>query len=344
MLMAKDMPEDTKEYLQIIDQSAQRVAKIVKNLLIFARQRKPGRERVDLNSLISRVIELRIYNMKNHNIEVTTEFASDLPLTMADGGQLQQVFLNIILNAEQAMVTAHNKGNLLVKTEGRGGNIRISLKDDGPGIDSENLDKIFNPFFTTKSVGEGTGLGLSISYGIIKEHGGKLYAESTLGQGATFVVELPIVNEPQQPDLPQPSVEQAGRIAGARIMVVDDEPAICQLLKHALTKDGHNVETVDGASIALARLERERYDLILLDIQMVGMDGIELYKRMGEIAVSLQRRVVFITGDTMTPTTQNFLKEAKARCISKPFDVEQLKKDIRQILLREKAGLVSAAL
>ena len=334
MLMAKDIPEDAKEYLKIINENAERVAKIVKNLLTFARQRKPGKERVDMNSLISRVVELRAYEMKTHNIEVTTEFAPDLPSTMADGGQLQQVFLNIILNAEQAIMTAHNKGNLLIKTEAKGNRIRISFKDDGPGIASENLDRIFHPFFTTKPVGEGTGLGLSLSYGIIKAHKGKIYAESTVGQGATFVVELPIVSS-EQPELADPAVEEPGRITGARIMIVDDEPAICQLLSEVLTADGHNVETVDNAVTALERLERQRYSLILLDVQMAGMDGIELYKHMGKMALSLQRRVVFITGDTMTPATQNFLQMAKVRCISKPFDTEQLKKEINQILLEK---------
>lgn len=127
-------------------------------------------------------------------------------------------------------------------------------------------------------------------------------------------------------------------------MIVDDEPTIRQLLSHALTKAGYNVEAVDNANVALERLERQRYALILLDVQMAGMDGIELYKRMGEIAPSLQKRVVFMTGDTMTPATHNFLESVKAQCISKPFDIEQLKKDIRQILPKEKAGLVSAAL
>ncbi len=332
MLMARDIPKDAKDYLKIIDENAQRVANIVKNLLTFARQRKPGKERVDMNSLISRVVELRAYELKTHNIEVTTEFAPDLPSTMADGGQLQQVFLNIILNAEQAMMIAHNKGNLLIKTEGIGNTIRIFFKDDGPGIASENLEKLFHPFFTTKPVGEGTGLGLSLSYGIIGAHKGKIYAESTAGPGATFVVELPIVSS-KQPELADPAVDEPGTITGARIMIVDDEPAICQLLSEVLSADGHNVETVDNADTALERLERQRYSLILLDVQMAGMDGIELYRHMGKIASSLQRRVVFITGDTMTPATQNFLRMAKVRCISKPFDTEQLKKEINQILL-----------
>jgi len=333
MLMGRGMPDSVKEELGIINDNAQRVAKIVRNLLTFARQHKPGEEYVDINSLISGVLELRAYEMKVRNIKVTTRLTPDLPCTMADGGQLQQVLLNIILNAEQAMVKAHNKGKLLIKTERINNSIRISFTDDGPGIASEHMDKLFDPFFTTKSMGEGTGLGLSISYGIIKEHNGKVNVKSKLGKGATFIVKLPIVAEPKQLELAETAVEEPTRIIRAKIVVIDDEPAICQFLSLALTQEGYKVETIDNASAALERLKCERYNLILLDIRMEGMDGIELYRHLKEIAPSLQRRVVFITGDTMTPSTQNFLDKTKVRCISKPFDIEQLKKEINQILI-----------
>jgi len=332
MLMGRDIPKDIQQDLKIVNDNAQRVAKIVKNLLIFARQREEAKEYVDINSVVLRVLELRTYEMKLSNIAVITQLTPDLPWTMANTGQLQQVFLNIILNAEQAMTKAHNKGKLSVKTQQIGNNIRVSFEDDGPGIARENLDSIFDPFFTTKGVDGGTGLGLSLSYGIIKEHNGGIYARSELGKGATFFIELPIVPEVQQLKLAETVVEEPRRVTGARIMVVDDELAICQFLARVLTQDGHNVETIDNASAALERLERERYNLILVDIRMEGMGGIELYRHMRKIAPSLQRRVVFITGDTMTPGTRNFLDSIKAHCIPKPFDTEQLKNDINRIL------------
>jgi CheY-like chemotaxis protein len=257
---------------------------------------------------------------------------------------LQQVFFNIILNAEQAMLAAHNKGNLLIKTEQVDHIVRMSFRDDGPGIASENLDKIFDPFFTTKPVGEGDGLGLSLSYGIIKEHRGKIYAESTLGRGATFAVELPIVSEPERAELAGTPLEEPKSVAGKRILVVDDEPAVRQLLIHALAEAGHDVEAIDNATVALDKLECERYSLILLDVQMAGINGIELYKRMEKIDHSLQRRVIFMTGDTMTPATHDLLKSVKARCISKPFDIEQLKKDVNQKLRQESVEVASPVL
>ena len=156
---------------------------------------------------------------------VTTQLDSELPITIADGGQLQQVFLNIILNAEKEMTIAHNKGNLSIKTKRVDNTIRISFTDDGPGITKENLDKIFNPFFTTREVGEGTGLGLSICHGIVAEHKGSIYAQSKRGKGATFVVELPIVTMDEQLKLAEKEVKPE-RVSGARILLVDDEPIV----------------------------------------------------------------------------------------------------------------------
>jgi len=333
MLAGRDVPEDMKEKLEIISDNAQRVAKIVRNLLTFARQHKPGTTYADINSIISGVLDMRAYEMRVHNIKVTTSLAHDLPSTMADVSHLQQVFLNIMLNAEQAMVEAHKEGNLVIKTEQKNNSIRISFKDDGPGIASENLSRVFDPFFSTKAIGEGTGLGLSVSYGIIKEHKGRIYAKSKLGKGATFIVELPIVAKVQQVESAETAVEEPRRASRARIMVVDDEPAICQFLSQVLSEEGHNVETINNASAALERLKCERYSLILLDIRMKGMDGIELYRHMGKIAPSLQRRVIFITGDTLTSNTRSFLDRTKARYIAKPFDAERLKKEINQRLI-----------
>jgi signal transduction histidine kinase len=197
LLMKKDIPDDVRKDVEIIYEGAQRVASITRRLLTFAGQQRPKLEHVDINDVIGTTLDMRAYEMKSSNIKVTTELDPELPETMADAGQLQQVFLNIILNAEQEMVMAHKGGNLLVKTERMDNTIKVSIKDDGPGIAKENLEKIFDPFFTTREVGEGAGLGLSVCHGIVKGHGGKVYAESRLGKGATFIVELPIVISPK---------------------------------------------------------------------------------------------------------------------------------------------------
>ncbi len=192
LLLDQDVSDDVKEDLKVINREAQRTAGIVGNLLTFARKHPPAKHPLDINNIIKMVLELRAYEQKVNNILVNTRFASDLPEIMVDNFQLQQVFLNIVINAEHFMIEAHRRGNLTITTERVDGIIRTSFADDGPGIAKGNLGHLFDPFFTTKEVGKGTGLGLSICHGIIAEHGGKIYAESKLGKGATFIVELPV--------------------------------------------------------------------------------------------------------------------------------------------------------
>jgi len=192
LLLDRDLPDDIKEDLEVINREAKRTAGIVRNLLTFARKHDTEKRLVNINSIIEKVLELRAYEQKVSNIEVDTQFTSDLPEIMADGFQLQQVFINIIINAEHFMKEAHGRGTLTITTEQVGDIIRASFADDGPGIAEENLGHLFDPFFTTKEVGKGTGLGLSISYGIITDHGGRIRAESELGKGATFIIELPV--------------------------------------------------------------------------------------------------------------------------------------------------------
>ena len=192
LLMDTDLPEEIKEDLVIINKEAQRAAGVARNLLTFARKHAPSKQPTNVNSIIEGVLTLRAYEQNVSNIQINTKLTSDLPEVMADYSQLQQVFINIILNAEAAMLEANNGGTLTITTQRFNHSIRASFADDGPGIAKENLDRIFDPFFTTKEVGKGTGLGLSVCHGIISEHGGKIYARSKPGSGATFVVELPI--------------------------------------------------------------------------------------------------------------------------------------------------------
>jgi PAS domain S-box-containing protein len=191
----KDLDEPMKKGLDTIYKEAQRSARITKNLLSFARRHEPERRLILINEVLEKTLELRAHDMKVSNIQVEVELQPDLPMTMADFHQMQQVFMNITVNAEQAMVQAHGRGRFVVKTQNVGGMIQITFADDGPGIPEENLQRIFDPFFTTKDVGKGTGLGLSICYGIVQAHSGRIYARSELGKGTTFVVEIPIVSE-----------------------------------------------------------------------------------------------------------------------------------------------------
>ncbi|MFH1663071.1 MAG: PAS domain S-box protein, partial [Chloroflexota bacterium] len=192
LLLEKDVPNEIREDIAIIHHEAMRASEVVKNLLTFAHKHTPSKQPVNINSIIATVLSLRAYEQKVCNIDVITRFAPDLPDVIADGFQLQQVFLNIIVNAGYAMEEAHDRGVIKIKTEWTKDTVRVIFIDDGPGISKENLTHIFDPFFTTKEVGKGTGLGLSICHGIITEHKGKISVLSEPGKGATFVVELPI--------------------------------------------------------------------------------------------------------------------------------------------------------
>jgi PAS domain S-box-containing protein len=192
LIMEGEIPPQIKDDLNIISNEAQRAAKIVKNLLTFARKHQPVKQFNQINDCISEVLNIRAYEQKNRNIKVVTHLDPDLPKIMIDYFQIQQVIINIIINAEFFTDESHNGGTLSITSEKIGDIIRVSFSDDGPGISKENLKHLFNPFFTTKEVGKGTGLGLAICHGIISEHRGRIFAESEPGGGATFIVELPV--------------------------------------------------------------------------------------------------------------------------------------------------------
>jgi signal transduction histidine kinase len=192
LLLEEDIPENLKEDLGTIYSEAQRASAIVKNLLTFARKHAPMMQISQVNNILEDVLKLRAYEHKVNNIEMEKHFTPELPEIMVDYFQMQQVFLNLIVNAESAMLEANGKGKMVITTGRVNNTIKVSIADNGPGIAKENLRRVFDPFFTTKEVGKGTGLGLSICHGIVTGHGGKIYAEGEIKQGAKFVVELPL--------------------------------------------------------------------------------------------------------------------------------------------------------
>ncbi len=193
LILDTHVPADVKEDLKTIHSEAQRSVRIVQNLLAFARKQPQEKQPVNVNDTLIKVLELRAYEQKVSNINVITRLATDLPQVKANSFQLQQVFLNIIINGEYFMIEAHHRGTLTITTKQVKKIVKISIADTGPGIVKENMVRLFSPFFTTKEVGKGTGLGLSICHGIVTEHSGRIYAESEVGKGATFIIELPIV-------------------------------------------------------------------------------------------------------------------------------------------------------
>jgi two-component system NtrC family sensor kinase len=225
-----------------IFQEAGRARRIVKNLLYFARENQPERTRVGLNETVERTLALRSYELKVENILVECNLAANLPETMADPYQLQQVVLNLLVNAEQALLQDRGQRRVRIRTRAAGENrIALEVSDDGPGVPREIASRIFDPFFTRKPSGVGTGLGLSIVYGIVKQHDGEVLLNNQTGAGAKFIVELPVVAVPAgQPTAAIPETQNIAIPASkGRILVVEDEPTVAQLIVDVLREEGH---------------------------------------------------------------------------------------------------------
>ncbi len=349
LLLTRRSAVDRTGDAQRISQEAERAGRIVKNLLLFARETKPERGAVDLNDVIERTLSLRAYELKLQNIDLELALDPGIPQTLADAAQLQQVVLNLIVNAEQAIVLGRGEeprnGRILIRTRRLAGDrLAMEVSDDGPGIAPEIVARIFDPFFTTKPPGVGTGLGLSIAYGIVQEHGGEVSVDSLQGRGATFTVELPalttsgfnfVATQPaaQQRPLAVVPIQALERpAAGEPILVVEDEPTVAALIADVLSEEGHRVDTLLDSRAALGRLGEISYSLVICDLKMPYVDGPGLYRSLVRRDSPMQHRVLFVTGDTMGPRTLEFLKSSGLPYLAKPFLVEELKAAVRQAL------------
>lgn len=340
----KDLSEQVRDDLSHIHRQAERAARIVQNLLVFAREHKAERRLVNLNTVVRDTLTLRAYQLRVDNITVAIELDTDLPMTVADPFQLQQVFLNLINNAHQAMTERGVPGTLTLRSGvlptdgaiGKGNSfVRVSVGDSGVGIPQSDLKRIFDPFYTTKPVGQGTGLGLSICFGIVQEHGGRIWAESERGAGTIVHVDLPLLEEPTTTQLPVLAAEVAPQPQPqADILVVDDEEPVALLLQRVLTDSGHRVTVCHNGTDALALVATRPFDIILSDVKMPGMNGFELYQQLRDRDTAQAARLIFLTGDTMSPATQARLEQYGNAYLAKPFDIEQLETLIHSMLNR----------
>lgn len=326
ILMNQGLPEFVEEHLQGIFSEAERAAKIVNNLLSFARKHEPEKKSLNVTTVLERALALKAHDFRINNIALTIRWEQGLPQTMADEHQLIEVMLNVLTNAEQSMLEANGGGALDISTSISGNSIRISVSDNGSGIPPERLHDIFDPFVTTKEVSKGTGLGLSISYGIIKLHGGDIWAESAPGKGATFHIEIPILSQtgtvddevvPSQPAiLPQKPM---------RVLVVDDESNIRNLVVSLLPQELCTVDLAENGGEAWSMLQGNSYDCIILDLKMPGMGGEELYRLIAQSNRAQASKVIFVTGDIASQDTSTFIKDTGNRSLSKPFNVNEIR-------------------
>jgi PAS domain S-box-containing protein len=324
-----------------IVQAAERCARIVNNFLALARQRPPERHPVQLNTVVQEAVELLAYPLRVDSVEVVFALADEVPVLRADPHQLHQVVVNLVSNAHQALREIGGVRRLTLATgvEAGGGRVWLEVRDTGPGIGAELEGRIFEPFFTTKPPGVGTGLGLSLCQGIVEGHGGRIAVVQGAEPGAVFRVELPVE---EQAWTVQPSVELTPLVVrGKRILVVDDEPGIAGVLAEVLQLDGHAVETVSNGEAALGKLTAGGYDLILSDIRMPELDGPGLYWEIERRAPHMLQRMIFLTGDTLSPGTREFLEKTGVPCLSKPFALSDVREIVQHVLQAQQDELAA---
>jgi two-component system NtrC family sensor kinase len=325
--------ERTHRGIDIILGEAERAARIVRNLLTFARKRQSTRAMVDVNQVVRETLALRSYEQRVSNITVIEALASGLPRVFADAHQVKQVLLNLVINAEQAMLASAGSGALVIRTwhDQEQNHVVLEVNDDGPGVPAEVQSRIFDPFFTTKEVGQGTGLGLSVAYALVHEHGGRVWVRSEPGRGASFYVGLP-VTPPGPESRAITSAVSLEAFRGARVLVVEDEPALAAAVVEALTDNGFVVDRAADGEEGLARLADDSYDLIVCDLKMPRIDGVQFYRAMAAATPGLARRTIFVTGDVAGTEAERFLEETGSRWLSKPFRLGDLLRAARDAL------------
>jgi PAS domain S-box-containing protein len=314
-----------------LNQAAARCVEIVQHFLSLARQQPPQYTRVALNAVVEAAMKLLAYPLQVDTITTESHLAEDLPILWADPHQLQQVVMNLVTNAHQALRETAGPRRLTLTTRQDPAQQRVILEvaDTGHGISPAIRERIFEPFFTTKPPGVGTGLGLPLCLGIVKGHDGTISVDSEVGHGTVFRVELPVRPVPADMSAPEPvALPTAMR---KTILIVDDEPGITRALAYLLRRDGHTVETAANGHLALKKCQGQDYTLILCDLRMPELDGPGFYRELQRCHPHLCPRVVFLTGDTLSPEAQAFLEHSGAPRLAKPFTAFMVRKAIQRL-------------
>jgi PAS domain S-box-containing protein len=342
LLESEGLTERARDYVGKLFKQAQRTHRVVQNLLSFARQRKPERDEVDIRKVLDETLALRDYDLKINNIRVEREAPSEPTAVIADAHQIEQVFLNIINNAVDAILETGRAGKLQIRVYSENGHVCTQFTDDGPGL--KDPKRIFDPFYTTKSVGKGTGLGLSICYGIVKEHGGDITARNGAEGGAIIEVRLPVAAAADAK--PEVVVTAPRRREGAidgRVLLMEEEEGVLEFERDVLAGAGASVVTARKSQDVKTRLLSEQFDAVIMNGKIPGDWNVkEAYSWLKENCPGMEKHLLFTFSNSIEQgETRNFLQESNIPCLVKPFEVADLISQARRLL--QKAAAASAA-
>jgi len=319
-----------QEAAEVIQTEALRAGRVVQTLLDFARQRPRMRGPVDIKDIVARVIALHRSALKKARVQAVDSMTSDVPAVIGDPQELQQVFLNALVNAEQAIASTGRPGKVMFSSRRTEGRLVILVEDTGPGVPREILDRVFEPFFTTK--GElGRGLGLAISYGLVKGMDGRMDMMNVEGGGAALAIELPVDAAPPEP-APEVGAPQTSR--SLSVLVVEDEDSVRRGIARMAERLGHRTTTVAAFAAAVTELQNaaERYDALIVDVHLdEAHSGFDLFETLRLEGRGREHRLVFTTGDSMSPKTRDLLQRSERPVLKKPFSLDELREMLARL-------------
>jgi PAS domain S-box-containing protein len=336
LLESEGLNERATDFVSKLFKQAQRTHRVVQSLLSFARQRKPQKEQVDICKVLDETLALRDYDLRVNNINLEREFEATAPAVTADPHQLEQVFLNIINNAVDAMLEVGPGGTLKVRIYTKGGNVHTEFQDSGSGIKEPH--RIFEPFYTTKSVGKGTGLGLSICYGIVQEHGGQINARNGPNGGGILEVVLPSAQQSTTPEKSAPAARREAALAG-RVLLIENEEAVLEFERDVLTGAGAEVVSSMNFEEMKSLLQKQSFDAIIIDGKVPGNSGArEVFDWIAEHCPGMEKHLLFTFSGVAEPEVRSFLQGKGVPCLVKPFEVADLIAHARRLMQKAHAA------
>jgi signal transduction histidine kinase/ActR/RegA family two-component response regulator len=321
---------DVQESAEVIRSEAMRAGRIVQTLLDFARQRPRVQTAVDLGEIADRVLALQRSGFKKARIRASVSVPKDVPAVTGDPQELQQVLLNAVVNARQAIENGGRPGQIIIAAQVVGHHVVVTVDDTGPGVPPAILDRVFEPFFTTKAE-QGTGLGLAISFGLVRAMGGRMWMQNVEGGGARLSFELPVDAGDAGAGAKAASRAETRKLS---VLVIEDEDSVRRAMALLAKRLGHEVTTVGRFADAAERLAVAdvRYDALLVDVHLDDEHtGFDLFERLREEGRGRERRIVFTTGDSISLQTRDALQRADRPVLRKPFSLDELREILERV-------------